>query len=210
MLTDKEMGVLVGYIEREIGNRPEDAGRFETEVHEAELAWTYTRSAGEIGGVDQLTAMIEAAERLKAGINWLYPQTSLIMKVQDHVRQQSPGIHRPIVRELQSDQERLTELQHLLHVAQDHVSTLERGRPADDGRFVTVIYHLAKAWKAATGGDAGISTVKDGTTKGGPFLRFVEVALPIITHDQKKAISGGYVGRILKDLKDAGHLNSAK
>jgi len=210
MLTNEEMGVLMRHIEQETGNLPADARRFEAELREAELAWTYTRSGGEVGGVDQLATMAEASKQLKGGIDWFCRQTDLIMKVQNKVRQQSPGTHRPVLQELQSVQEKLTELLHLLLVAQEHLPLPERGRPADDGRLGTVIYHLANAWKAASGTDAGISSVQDGSTKGGPFLRFVKVALPIITHDQKKDISGSHVGRILKDHRDTGHLNSAK
>ncbi len=87
-------------------------------------------------------------------LGWLLSESSLLMRAQNS----SSRIHlSQISHEIQAVQEALTQLRGLLGSYLETLPKPARGRPSNS-RYGLVIYHLAEAWRAATGQNPGVST----------------------------------------------------
>ncbi len=104
------------------------------------------------------------------------------------------------------------ELQHPIDITPLHeladrlhrlsISTeLCRGRPANDGRFLGLVFLLGEAWRLGARRSAGTSSDKEGSGRDGPFVDFVGTALEFLEPNDIGRRRAGLGDRIRRALR---------
>jgi hypothetical protein len=171
----------------------EDAHSVRAELQEALFAW---RNAGSTPTeqCERLEHLLDVLKFVNVELGWVLSQSSLVMQAQNLERPDLSHPHLP--HDIQEAQEVLTRIREAFGPCLETWPKPGRGRPRNS-RYGLIIYHLAEAWRAATGQTPGVSTQGDGSTKGGRFNDFVRASLPIITGDRLATVSATEIGRLL-------------
>ncbi len=76
-------------------------------------------------------------------------------------------------------------------IEKNRVRKLGRGRPSRDASLDLFFFHMTSAWKLATGKQPGTSSGGKQTTRGGPFVRFLNQGLGFLEM-RRGAIGSSY------------------
>ncbi|HEY0835624.1 MAG TPA: hypothetical protein VGE72_17105 [Azospirillum sp.] len=199
MITNDEFTAIETSLTNEVGHAPLDGTAFRQAIGDAVDAARYSDDST----ADCRAHLEKLARNLKevAGeVSWLMRQGALINAT--NFKYATDGRARePIFETFQRIQGGQHDLTRFVECALSTLPDRSRGRPKGERPWGPVIFHLAQAYLVATDRRPGVSTIKDGMQKGGPFYRFVAVALPIVTGDTQAQIAASTLAAILRELR---------
>lgn len=199
MITEDEFTAIEASLTKEAGHAPLKGTAFRQAISDAVDAARYSddRTADSRAHLEKLAQNLK---EVSAEVSWLMRQGALINAA--NFRYASDRSARePIFETVQRIQESQHDLTRFVECALSTLPDRSRGRPKGERPWAPVIFHLAQAYFVATDRTPGVSTIKDGTQKGGPFFRFVAVALPIVTGEVQAQIAASTLAAILRELR---------